>query len=98
MALDDGSVVDEDELGKHYVADDSFVDKAFFQSIGLWYNWSEDAVVYKLTCNTDRDNLDWDDILHARMNFPRENEFAIVDTRLVTVVDKERRLKQDYAE
>ena len=96
LLIQDGEIVNDGDIGEHYIVDDTFVDAGFFRSIGIWDEWGDDSIVYKLICKTQRSNLNWDAILDARLNFPRENEYTVLLSKRVKVIEREICNKEDY--
>jgi hypothetical protein len=81
--------IDKDKLGKYYVGDkEMFEDEAFLDS--FFYRYGEDVKKWFIvTIETSRENLDIQDMLGNRAEYPEEYQVTIRNDRGLKIIDIE---------
>jgi len=87
LLLDNGESINEDELGEHFTSE-SNLDIGFLEKIGIWENWSDDTKLWLLTCETEKRNIDIVRTIGNRLLFPRENEFTLLNSSKINIINK----------
>jgi hypothetical protein len=88
LLLEDGDSINEDIVGEHFISEPNLIDIGFLEKIGVWDNWSEDAKLWLLTCETEKNNIDIVRTIGNRLLYPRENEFTLYNDRKIKIINK----------
>lgn len=90
LLLKDGDSINEDVIGEHFISDPRLIDIYFLRSIGVWHDWSENAELWLLTCETEKNNIDIERTIGNRLLYPRENEFTLYNDKKIKIINKKR--------
>lgn len=88
VLIEDGEIINEEEVGEHFISSPEFIDIGFLEKIGVMDSWSEDSRLWLLKCTTNKENVDIERTIGNRLLYPRENEFTIFNNRKIKVIDK----------
>lgn len=88
VLIKSGEIVNEDEVGEHFVADPQFIDRSFLEKIGVMDNWGDESTLWLLKCLTSKDNIDIERTIGNRLLYPRENEFTVFNGKKIKVTGK----------
>lgn len=94
LLLEDEEKINEEEIGEHFTAE-QFIDRGFLEKIGVWDNWSDEAKLWLLTCETDKEYIDLDKTLANRLSYPRENEITLFDNANIKILKRTNIKKTD---
>ena len=78
LQLDDINNLNKEELGDHYLHPDYITrlyEKPWYESIGIEFNDYED--IYLVEVMTKWEDVNWEQTIHHRLNFPREFEITL---------------------
>ena len=89
LLVKDNESINEKEIGEHFIAEPNLIDVGFLEKIGVWDYWTQDSKLWLLTCKVNKDNIDFDSTIGHRLIYPRENEFTLLSSTKVTIVNKE---------
>lgn len=100
ILIQNGKKMDEEEVGKHFVADkDILYNEEFLNNIGIFemLDWdSDNGELWLLTCKVQKTNLDLHETIRHRLMYPTEEEFTLKSPKGVRVIDKEQIELLDY--
>ena len=89
LLIENGEEINEEKLGEHYIALENQIDVGFLEKIGIWDEWDIDLQkLYLLTCETTKDNIDFDGTIGNRLVYPRENEFTLLNDTNIKILNK----------
>jgi hypothetical protein len=95
LLLKDGESVNEENVGEHFISESNLIDIGFLEKIGVLDNWSEDARLWLLTCQTSRDNINIERTIGNRLIYPREYEFTLYNNSKIKIIDKKELKRND---
>lgn len=95
LLLKDGESIDEENVGEHFISQPNLIDIGFLEKIGVLDNWSEDASLWMLTCQTTKDNINMERTIGNRLVYPRENEFTLHNDSKIKIIDKKELKRKD---
>lgn len=93
LLLENEEKINEEEIGEHFTAE-QFIDRNFLEKIGVWDNWSDEAKLWLLTCETDKEYIDLDKTLANRLSYPRKNEITLFDNANIKILKRTNIKKQ----
>lgn len=88
LLLEDGDSINEDVVGEHFISEPNLIDVGFLEKIGVWENWSEDAKLWLLTCEVEKNNIDIERTIGNRLLYPRESEFTLYNDKKIKIISK----------
>jgi len=95
LLLKDEEIVNEENVGEHFISESNLIDIGFLEKIGVLDNWSEDARLWLLTCQTSRYNINIERTIGNRLIYPREYEFTLYNNSKIKIIDKKELKRND---